>query len=112
MLRIAPFAAIHPHPNKAARVASVPYDVVNTQEARELAKGLPASFLHVVRSEIDLPESTDPYDNAVYAKARENFQGYLRDGTLVRDTHRRMYLYRQVMNHKRQIGLVCCCHID
>jgi uncharacterized protein (DUF1015 family) len=112
MLRIKPFKAIHPQPNKASQVASVPYDVVNTDEARELSKGLPQSFLHVIRSEIDLPENTNPYDGAVYAKARENFEGMLNSGILVRDDQPRMFLYRQVMNHRSQIGLVCCCHID
>jgi uncharacterized protein (DUF1015 family) len=112
MLRIRPFAAIHPHPNKAAQVACVPYDVVDTAEARVLAKGLPHSFLHVVRSEIDLPEDINPYDDAVYAKARENLQRFLRDGVLVRNNKPGMYLYRQVSNHRSQIGLVCCCHVD
>lgn len=112
MLRISPFAAIHPHPNKAALVACVPYDVVNTAEARQLAQGLPHSFLHVVRSEIDLPEGADPHDDAVYAKARDNFDRFISEGVLVRDQTPRMFLYRQVMNHRSQIGLVCCCHID
>jgi hypothetical protein len=112
MLRIRPFIAVHPQPNNAAQVASVPYDVVNTAEARELAKGLPNSFLHVVRSEIDLPEKTNPYDDAVYAKARENLHRLIDEDILVRDTQPRMFLYRQVMSHKSQIGLVCCCHID
>ena len=112
MLRIRSFAAIHPHPNKAAQVACVPYDVINSAEARELANGLPHSFLHVIRSEIDLPESTNPYDAKVYAKAVENFKSFQDQGVLVRDKQPRMYLYRQVMNHRSQIGLVCCCHID
>lgn len=112
MLRIKPFAAIRPHPSDAAHVACVPYDVVNTAEARELAKGLPNSFLHVVRSEIDLPQSTNPYDAAVYAKARETFKRLLDQNILLRESSPRMYLYRQVMDHRSQIGLVCCCHID
>lgn len=112
MLRIRPFAAIHPHPNKAAQVACVPYDVVNTDEARELARGLPHSFLHVVRSEIDFPPETNPYDDAVYAKARENLEQFRKQAVLITDRQPRLYLYRQVMNHTSQIGLVCCCHID
>src|SRR5262245_28447028 len=72
MLRIRPFTAIRPQPNMAAQVASVPYDVVNTAEALELARGLPHSFLHVVRSEIDLPSDIDPHDDRVYARARDN----------------------------------------
>lgn len=112
MLRIRSFSAIHPHPNKAAQVACVPYDVVNTQEARDLARGLPHSFLHVVRSEIDLPEDTDPHDDRVYQQAKDNLARFMRQGTLVRDLEPHLYLYRQVMHHRSQIGLVCCCHID
>ncbi len=112
MLRIRPFAAIHPQPNRASRVACVPYDVINTAEARELAEGNPSSFLHVIRSEIDLPKHTNPYDDSVYAQAKKNFQGFLADGTLVRDQQPRLFLYRQVMNHRAQVGLVCCCHVD
>jgi len=112
MLRVQPFQAIHPDPNKAAQVACVPYDVINTAEARELARGNPHSFLHVIRAEIDLPESTNPYDGAVYAKARENLQAFLRDDVLRLDRTPRMFVYRQVMNHRSQTGLVCCCHIE
>lgn len=112
MLRIRPFVAIRPQPNKASQVACVPYDVINTQEARELAHGQPHSFLHVIRSEIDLPADTNPYDSAVYTKARENFRSFLNEGVLIRDDSPRLFLYRQVMNHRSQIGLVCCCHVD
>jgi uncharacterized protein (DUF1015 family) len=112
MLRIRPFTAILPKPNKAAQVASVPYDVIDTEEARKLADGNPYSFLHVVRSEIDLPEGADPYDAAVYEKSKENLQKFIDDGVLQRDATPGMFLYRQVMAHRTQIGLVCCCHID
>ena len=111
-MRINPFTAAHPQPNRASQVACVPYDVINTAEARELAAGLPHSFLHVIRSEIDLPDSVDHYDDRVYAKARENLSRFMRDGTLVKDSQPRMFLYRQVMNHRAQVGLVCCCHVD
>ena len=112
MLRIAPFAAIRPLPNQAARVASVPYDIVSSAEARRLAEGNPISFLHVVKPEIDLPEGTGLYDDAVYARAKENFQRLLDAGTLIREKEPTLYLYRQVMNHREQVGLVACCHID
>jgi uncharacterized protein (DUF1015 family) len=112
MLRLHPFTAIHPNPSKASQVASVPYDVVNTDEARALAKGLPHSFLHVIRPEIDLPNSVDPHDAAVYAKSKANFEQFINDGVLVRDKEPRLFLYRQVMNHKSQVGVVGCCHID
>ncbi len=111
-LRTRPFAAIHPKPEKAAHVASVPYDVIDAAEARELAAGNPFSYLHVIRSEIDLPESTNPYDDAVYEKAHENLQEFLKNGTLVREDEPAMYIYRQVMDHREQYGVVCCCHID
>ncbi|MCP3902069.1 MAG: DUF1015 domain-containing protein [Planctomycetes bacterium] len=111
MLRIQPFPAIRPEPHLAARVASVPYDVVNTAEARQLAEDNPLSFLHVVRPEIDLPEGTDLYDASVYAKAAENFRS-LRADAMVDETEPALYLYRQVMNHRQQTGLVCCCHVD
>lgn len=111
-LRIRPFAAIHPRSEKAAQVACVPYDVIDTAEARSLAEGSPMSFLHVIRSEIDLPESTNPYDDAVYAKARENLQRFLDEGVLIRDDEPGMFIYRQVMDHREQYGLVCCCHVD
>ncbi len=111
-MRIHPFTAVHPQPNRAAQVACVPYDVINTAEAKELAAGLPHSFLHVIRSEIDLPDDVDHYDARVYAKARENLTRFLHDGTLVRDSKPGLFLYRQVMNHRAQVGIVCCCHID
>jgi uncharacterized protein (DUF1015 family) len=113
-MRINPFVAVHPSPNRAAQVACVPYDVINTAEARELAAGLPHSFLHVIRSEIDLPQDIDPHDDRVYAKARENLQRFISEGALTRDPpeQRRVFLYRQVMNHRAQVGLVCCCHVD
>src|SRR4051812_15864757 len=110
MLRIHPFQAIHPLAHKASQVACVPYDVINTAEARQLAEGLPHSFLHVIRSEIDLPENVNPYDASVYAKAKENLEHFMKEGVLSRDAEPKLFLYRQVLNHKSQIGLVCCCH--
>ncbi|MGI9012930.1 MAG: DUF1015 domain-containing protein [Phycisphaerales bacterium] len=111
MLRIQRFQAIRPRPSLEARVASVPYDVVDTDEARRLAEGKPDSFLHVVRSEIDLEEGADPYSPRVYAKARENFQRLIADGILFRDEESAIYLYRQVWRHHSQIGVVCCSHV-
>ena len=112
MVRVAPFPAVRPHPSYAARIASVPYDVVNTEEARALAQDNPLSFLHVVRPEIDLPADTSPYDDAVYAKGLENLEQLLADGNLVADGEPRIFLYRQVMNHVSQVGIVCRCHIE
>ena len=84
-MQIRPFAALRPTPSAASRVASPPYDVVDTAEARALAEGNPLSFLHVSRSEIDLPPDTDPYSPAVYARAAANLHALERSGTLVRE---------------------------
>lgn len=112
MLRIKPFAAVRPLPNIAAQVSSVPYDVVSTDEARELAKDNPRSFLHVLKPEIDLPIGTDRYSDQVYAKAKEALGKLISDGDLVYEDEPKLYLYRQVLEDHAQIGLVCCCHID
>ncbi len=81
-------------PELAATLASPPYDVVDRDGAAELAKDNPRSFLHVVRSEIDLPADVDPHDARVYTKARENLERLVRDGTLRRDAQPALYLYR------------------
>lgn len=112
MPRVKPFQAIRPTPESAAKVASVPYDVVNREEAAELASGNPDSFLHVVRPDIDLPADTNPYADEVYATARKNLDRLLNDGVLVRDDKERLFVYRQIMNGVAQSGIVCCCHID
>ena len=112
MLRIKPFAAVRPLPNVAAQVSSVPYDVVTTEEARQLAADNERSFLRVLRPEIDLPADTDPHDPAVYAAAKQNFQRLLSTGDLLQEREPKLYLYRQVLDDHYQIGLVCCCHVD
>jgi len=96
----------------AAKVAAVPYDVVNRSEAVELARGNPHCFLHVGRSDIDLPEETDPHDPRIYAKAREALDGFLARRVLVRDETPVLYLYRQVMDGRTQTGIVGCVHVD
>ncbi|MCB1235649.1 MAG: DUF1015 domain-containing protein [Verrucomicrobiae bacterium] len=111
-MKVRPFAALVPAPGRAARVASVPYDVVNTAEARALAEGNPDSFLHVVRAEIDFPDGTDPYSEAIYAAANANFQRLQRDGLFVRESEPCVYLYRQIMNGHAQTGIALTCHID
>ena len=93
-------------------VASVPYDVVNTDEARALAGGNPLSFLHVSRPEIDLPPGTDIYSDAVYRKAVENFERLIADCPLQKETEPSLYLYRLIMGDHEQIGIVACCSID
>ena len=115
MLRVNPFAALRPKPSVASEVASVPYDVVDTDEARRLAEGHPLSFLHVVRSEIDLPSDTDPHAEAVYERALANFRELEREA-LIREAAPAIYLYRQETNLLGRVvcqtSVVACCHVD
>jgi len=106
MAAIKPFAALRPEPKLAARICELPYDVMSSDEAREIAAGNPLSFLHVSKPEIDLPPSTDVYAPEVYAKGRENFQKLIRDGALKQDSQPCFYLYRQIMGKHSQVGLV------
>src|SRR5918995_825714 len=94
MALLFPFRALRPAPGVAPAVSSVPYDVVSTEEARQLASGNPLSFLRVTRSEIDLPPGTDPYAPQVYAKARENFDALKAQAPLVSEDARSLYFYR------------------
>ncbi|MFO0977153.1 MAG: DUF1015 family protein [Planctomycetaceae bacterium] len=112
MPRIKPFQALRPRPELASKVASVPYDVVNRDEAAALAEGNPLSFLHVVRPDIDFPPEKNPYDPDIYEKASANFQKLIQDGVLFRDTEDCLFAYRQIMNGRAQVGIVCCVHID
>ena len=112
MAVIRPFRALRPRAERAQSVASVPYDVVNTEEARALAGGNPLSFLHVSRPEIDLPPDTDIYSDAVYRKAVENFERLIADSPLERETEPSLYLYRLIMGDHEQIGIVACCSVD
>jgi uncharacterized protein (DUF1015 family) len=111
-VRLQAFRAIRPLPELVSRVAAVPYDVVNRAEAAELARGNPHSFLHVGRSDIDLPEDIDPHDPRVYSKAREALERFIAQGVLIRDSNRTLYLYRQVMDGRTQTGVVGCVHVD
>jgi uncharacterized protein (DUF1015 family) len=111
-MRIHPFQGLVPTPASAAEVACVPYDVVNAAEAAALAVGKPNSLLHVDRAEIDLPAGTDPYSEAVYAKALANFLALQRSGALVRETEPCLYVYQQQMGDHVQRGLVAGCHVD
>jgi uncharacterized protein (DUF1015 family) len=112
MIRIRPISCGRPPKALAAKVASVPYDVVDTREARELAAGNPVSFLHVCRPEIDLPEGTDPYADAVYRKGRENLDRFYAEGTLREDPVPRFFVYRQTWRGRKQDGLVAGCSVD
>ncbi len=105
-MKIRSFKGLTPAKGKAEAIASLPYDVVNYQQACEQAEGRPLSFMRVVRSEIELPEGTDPYSDAVYAHAKENFERLIANGYLVREPENCMYLYRQEMGGHSQTGLV------
>jgi uncharacterized protein (DUF1015 family) len=109
---IRPFRALRPPAERAQFVASVPYDVVNTEEARALANGNELSFLHVSRPEIDLPSGTDPYSDAVYRKAVENFEKLIANCPLEKEAEPSLYLYRLIMGDHQQVGIVACCSID
>lgn len=109
---VKPFAALRPTPEKASVLASVPYDVVDTAEARILASGNPDSFLHVSRPEIDLPDTTDIHDDSVYAQGVKAFKDFQARGVLLREKAEHFYVYRQIMGTHQQTGVVACCHVD
>jgi uncharacterized protein (DUF1015 family) len=112
MAFITPFRALRPTPASAAAVAAVPYDVVSTDEARALAAGDPLSFLHVSRAEIDLPPDTNPYADAVYAKAVENFAALKTRAPLVLEDAPSLYVYRLRMGAHVQTGIAGCFSVD
>lgn len=107
-----PFRAIRPVPESAAQVAALPYDVMNSDEAREAVKGNPYSFLHVDKAEIDLDPAINLYDEKVYLKARENLNSLVSNGVCKEDETECVYIYRQIMNGRSQTGLVGCTAID
>jgi len=109
---VRPFNALRPPPERAAQVAAVPYDVVNTEEARALAEGNPWSFLHVSRPEIDLPAGTPIYSDEVYAQAVTNFEKLKKECPLEAEETPSLYLYRLIMGEHEQIGVVACCSTD
>jgi len=104
MATIFPFRALRPRPAHAAEIAAVPYDVVTTEEARALADGHPLSFLRVSRAEIELPPGADPYSDAVYRRAAENFER-LKARAMVVEDEASVYFYRLKMGAHEQIGL-------
>src|SRR5512138_846773 len=112
MATLKPFRALRPPAALAARVASPPYDVVSTREARALAAGNPDSFLRVSRPEIDLPDGTDEHADAVYAKGAENLAELRARGVLAQDAEPRFYVYAQRMGAHRQTGLVACVSVE
>jgi len=106
MARIKPFRGLRPTPAMIGKVASPPYDVLNSEEAREKVHGNPYSFLHVVKPEIDLPADIDLHDPRVYAKAGENLNSFIKDGVMIQDETPCYYIYKQQMGEHVQVGLV------
>ncbi|PWU20916.1 MAG: DUF1015 domain-containing protein [Verrucomicrobia bacterium] len=106
MATIKPFAALRPRPELASKICELPYDVMSSDEAREIARDNPLSFLRVSKPEIDLPPGTDLYTSAVYAKGKENFEKLIHQGALRQDPQPCFYLYRQIMGGHAQVGLV------
>ena len=111
MAVIKPFKGIRPPKNLVEKVASRPYDVLNSEEARVEADGNPMSLYHIIKPEIDFAPGTDEHDEKVYAKALENFTKFKNEGWLVQDEQEKYYVYAQTMNGKTQYGLVVCAHV-
>lgn len=107
-----PFKAYRPKPEEAGKIAALPYDVMNSQEAREMVKDKPLSFLHVGKPEVDLDPSIDLYDPRVYEKGKENLHKLIDEGHLVEDPEPFFYVYAQTMDGRTQYGLVGCASVD
>ena len=112
MATVRPFKGIRPIKELASKIAALPYDVMNSEEARKMVVGNPYSFLHVDRAEIDLDPSIDVHDKRVYDKARENLDKMIKDGEYIQDEMPCLYIYRQIMNGRAQTGIVFCASID
>ncbi len=112
MAIIKPFKGIRPPKNLVEKVASRPYDVLNSEEARAEAEGNPMSLYHIIKPEIDFETGTDEHDEKVYNKAVENFNKFRKEGWLVQDEVEKYYVYAQTMNGKTQYGLVVCANVD
>ena len=106
------FRAVRPTKEQAAKVAALPYDVMSSDEARELTKDNPVSFLHVDKAEIDLPVGTDLYADEVYNKAKENLYRFIDEGVFIQDEKPCLYIYRQIMDGRAQTGITACVSID
>jgi len=112
MAIVRPFKAVRPTPALADKVAALPYDVMNSEEAREMVKGNPYSFLHVDKAEVDLPVGTDLYDKIVYETASSTLHRMVKEGTFIQDEKPCFYIYRQIMDGRAQTGIVGCASID
>ncbi|MDK2561933.1 DUF1015 family protein [Romboutsia sedimentorum] len=112
MATIKPFKAIMPREDLAKHVASLPYDVMNSEEAKTLAQDNPYSFLHIDKAEIDLNKDIYEYDESVYIKASENLNEFRDNNILIKEEKECLYIYKQVMNGRSQIGIVACVSVD
>ena len=112
MAVVMPFRGLRPRPDFAEKIAAPPYDVINSDEARQLSTGNPYSFLHINKPEIDLPPDTDLYDPAVYAQGAVNLEKFINEKILLQDEKPAFYLYRQKMDSHEQTGLVACVSTD
>lgn len=112
MAVVKPFRAVRPTPELVSKVASLPYDVMNTEEAIEYVKGNPYSFMHIDRAEMAFPKDADPYAQAVYEHASKQLHQMKVDGTYIQDETANFYIYKQVMNGRAQIGIVGCASVD
>lgn len=112
MAIIKPFKGIRPKKELVEKIASRPYDVLNSEEARAEAAGNEMSLYHIIKPEIDFPVGTDEHDEKVYRKAAENFEMFQKNGWLVQDSKENYYVYAQTMNGKTQYGLVVCAYVD
>ncbi|MGG7079433.1 DUF1015 domain-containing protein [Clostridium sardiniense] len=112
MAIVKPFKAIRPVKELVSKIAALPYDVMSSEEAREIVKDNKYSFLHIDRAEIDLDIGIDAHDKRVYEKARDNLNRMIKDGEFIQDESPYFYIYRQIMNERVQTGLVCTASID
>lgn len=112
MALVRPFKAVRPAPGHAETIASLPYDVMNREEAKAMAEGNPESFLHVVRAEIDFPDSVDDYDDAVYERGCKRLYEMIDEGIMAQDETPYFYIYRQIMKGRVQTGLVATVSVD
>lgn len=106
------FKAIRPTENLASKVAALPYDVMNTEEARVIGEKNELSFVHIDKAQIDLEKDVDQYSTEVYEKAKENLYSMIKKGIFVKDNKKNLYIYRQIMNGRIQTGIVGCTSID
>ena len=106
------FKAFRPAQRNQALIPALPYDVMSSEEARQMVRGNSLSFLHVDRAEIDLPLGADKYSDEVYQKAKENLEALENTGAMIQDKTPCLYIYRQIMNGRVQVGIVGCASID